>query len=239
MEWLSINLEKKLTHLRNKDYSNDDFETYIKKIFDEYESSFSKIDENLKKNQKSISNLDFDKLDTSKIYHKDQIKKLCITYRLRFLSSGLFKNEIPKSTFHKINKIEKEHQTNITSFKIVAPSKMFRLINYDDPMLFTPIGNNYYYLIDKWGNDLSIFRKILVYPFRNLETFIVFLIILSSIMTCFIPEYTFGKQNPSVLRVVTFLFILKSVIGISIYYIFWKGKNFNSVIWNSKYSNHK
>ena len=45
--------------------------------------------------------------------------------------------------------------------KMMAPSKLFELENYDDPLMFVNLGNNYYYLIHKWGNDMSFFRKIL------------------------------------------------------------------------------
>ena len=40
-------------------------------------------------------------------------------------------------------------------------SKLFRLKNTDDPLLFVPLGNSYFYLVHKWGNDLHPFENYL------------------------------------------------------------------------------
>ena len=48
----------------------------------------------------------------------------------------------------------------------MAPSKLFELENYDDPLLFASLGDGYYYLIHKWGNDLSFLEK---YQFGHLK----------------------------------------------------------------------
>ena len=103
----------------------------------------------------SINNFDFDKLETQRIFHLNQIRKVCIDYRLRFLDLKYFKGNIPKEGIDKITQLEKEHQTSLEGFKIMAPSVLFRLKKTDDPLLFVPLGNNYFYLVHKWGNDLS------------------------------------------------------------------------------------
>jgi len=179
----------------------------------------------------------FDYLETDKIFHLEQIKAVCIDYRFRFLDSTLFKGDIPEEAISILRDLEKKHQTKIEGFKIAAPSKLFKLKNYDDPLLFAPIGNGYYYLIHKWGNDVNPFRKLMVRPFRNLESFILLLFVISFILTAILPVNILGKTNENVLRIVSFLFVLKSLVGISIYYCFWQGKNFNEDIWRSKYYN--
>ena len=107
----------------------------------------------------SSNNFDFDQLETQRIFHLNQIRKVCIDYRLRFLDLKYFKGNIPKEGINKITQLEKEHQTSLEGFKIMAPSVLFRLKKTDDPLLFVPLGNNYFYLVHKWGNDLSFFRK--------------------------------------------------------------------------------
>jgi len=179
----------------------------------------------------------FDYLETDKIFHLEQIKNICIDYRFRFLDSSLFKGDIPEEAISIIRDLEKKHQTKIDGFKIAAPSKLFKLKNYDDPLLFAPIGNGYFYLIHKWGNDVNPLRKWLVRPFRNLESFLLLLFVISFIITAILPVNILGKTNENVLRIVSFLFVLKSLVGISIYYCFWQGKNFNEDIWRSKYYN--
>ena len=73
----------------------------------------------------SINNFDFDKLETQRIFHLNQIRKVCIDYRLRFLDLKYFKGNIPKEGIDKITQLEKEHQTSLEGFKIMAPSVLF------------------------------------------------------------------------------------------------------------------
>ena len=68
----------------------------------------------------------------------------------------------------------------------MAPSKLFKLKNADDPLLFTSLGNDYFYLIDKWGNDLSYFRKISMWPFKSLTNILIFVSIISIFLTLFL-----------------------------------------------------
>ena len=109
------------------------------------------------------NNFKIDKIDANRIYHIDQIKKICIDYRLRFLDANLFKGQFPIEAVEEIKVIEKTHQTELTSLKMMAPSKLFKLENADDPLLFAPMGNGYYFLIHQWGNDLHPLRKFLVW----------------------------------------------------------------------------
>ena len=115
-----------------------------------------------------VNNFDLDKLATANIFHIDNIKNTCIDYRLRFLDLKYFKNDLPQEAFDKIARLEAVHGTTLSGFKIMAPSKLFRLKNTDDPLLFVPIGNDYFYLIHQWGDDLSPFRKLFMWPFKNI-----------------------------------------------------------------------
>ena len=82
--------------------------------------------------QRSINQFDFDKLDSDKIYHISSIKKTCIDFRLRFLDIKYFKSPLPKKAFEKIAALENTHNTTLSGFKIMAPSKMFVLEKTDD-----------------------------------------------------------------------------------------------------------
>ena len=183
------------------------------------------------KSSTNVNEFEFDLLETDKIFHINQIKKVCIDYRLRFLDSVLFKNEIPEEAITKISALEKSHETKLEGFKIIAPSKAFQLINYDDPLLFAPIGNDYYYLIHKWGNDLVWYRKLLVLPFKNLMNFVVFCGVISLIIVTVSPLDDLSKEVP-LAPIILFLFMFKAVIASIAYYFFLMGKNFNSEIWN-------
>lgn len=177
------------------------------------------------------NSFEFDFLETDKIFHINQIKKVSVDYRLRFLDSNLFKNDIPEEAISKIHNLEKQHQTNLKGFKIMAPSKAFNLKKYDDPLLFAPIGNDYYYLIHKWGNDLSWYRKLQVLPIKNPTCFIIFCLLMSLIGTFLTPENDLSR-SVKMAPIIIFLFMFKSLIGTLGYYFFMMGKNFNESIWN-------
>jgi hypothetical protein len=191
------------------------------------------------KNQQFF-NLEYDvsKLNGDNLFHVDQIKKICIDYRLRFLDVKLFKGKIPSEAFMKLDRFKNNHPDLNFELRIMAPSKLFELENYDDPLLFASLGDGYYYLIHKWGNDLSFFRKLSVWPFKNLVNILIFISIISLLITAMVPGNIFYyENNPGAEFFITFLFILKSVIAIFIYYGFSLGKNFNEFIWNKKYFN--
>ena len=189
-------------------------------------------------NSSSFSDFNYEKLESNKIYHISDIKKTCIDYRLRFLNFKYFKGDIPDHTKTKVKNFKNDHRQNILDLKIMAPSKLFKLKNADDPLLFTSLGNDYFYLIDKWGNDLSYFRKISMWPFKSLTNILIFVSIISIFLTMLIPKGIFVyDSSPKSEFFITYLFMLKSVIAIVIFFGFSLGKNFNTAIWNRKYFN--
>ena len=179
----------------------------------------------------------FDALETDKIYHIDQIKEICIDYRLRFLNSRYFKGTIPKEALDQIQRLEQLHNTELKGFKIMAPSKLFRLEDKDDPLLFAPIGNDYFYLVHKWGNDLHPLRKLLVWPFKNIINLTIFVVLISYLTTLMVPNGLFSKNDSTAEFWIVFFFMFKSIAAVVIFYGFALGKNFNPAIWNSKYFN--
>ena len=183
-----------------------------------------------------INNFDFDKLPKTRIYHIDHIKKVCIDYRLRFLDIKYFKNKLPIEALKQIKKLEKEHKTKLSEFKIMAPSVLFRLEKKDDPLLFVPLGNEYYYLIHKWGNDLHPFRKALMWPFKNIWNLLLAVLALSWVFTELTPLSLFTKnQNDSSYWMLLF-FMFKAIASIVLYFGFALGKNFNPAIWDNRYN---
>ncbi len=179
----------------------------------------------------------FDTLETDCIFHISQIRTICIDYRLRFLETNFFKGGIPEEAISKIQALEKIHQTKLNGFKIMAPSKVFQLLSYDDPLLFAPIGNDYYYLVHKWGNDISPIRKWLVKPFRDLNNFVWFCLMISILLTALTPENNLSKSIPMA-SIIIFLFMFKSIVAVFMYAFFMMGKNFNVAIWDRKYFNN-
>jgi len=232
------NIEEQLTNIRINDLEAKNLLEEVRKILTKDIIKQERITKNIRKAHSApFNHFDFNILETQKIYHVEQIKQICIDYRLRFLDSKYFKGEIPQEAFNKIKRLEREHDIEVVGFKIIAPSKLFKLKDKDDPLLFAPIGNNYYYLIHKWGNDLHPLRKLIMWPFKSIINLAVLLIALSFTLTLLIPEGLFSKSSTNAQFVILFFFMFKSVAAIVIFYGFAMGKNFNPAIWNSKYFN--
>ncbi len=232
------NIEKKLTQLRNKQLSMDNWELEVQSIFEEEAQKNDHITQNLKADFVGERNdFVFDHLDTKKIYHLDQIKKICIDYRLRFLDYKYFKGKLPLEALTIIKQLENIHRIEIKGYKIIAPSKLFKLENADDPLLFAPMGNDYYYLIHQWGDDLHPFRKIMMWFFKSFENLLFLTFLVSLVLTFMIPNGLFSKETTISTHMMVFLFMFKSVAAVVLFYGFALGKNFNTAIWNSKYFN--
>jgi hypothetical protein len=191
----------------------------------------------LKEAPARVNQFDFDLLETSRIYHVDHIRKICIDYRLRFLDLKYFKPELPEEALEALSEIEEVHQTRLKGLRIIAPSRLFKLADKDDPLLFAPMGNGYFYLVHKWGNDLHPLRKLLVWPFRNMVNLLLLILLASVLLTLMVPDGLFSKAGNQTQFWIIFFFIFKSVAAVVLYYGFAMGKNFNPAIWNSKYFN--
>lgn len=227
------NVYEQLNKVRDK--SSTDLIADVKKWLQD--SSYSKISsEDVKNARGDGNNLNFDLLESQHIYHINQIEKICVNYRLRFLDAKYYKSDIPQQGLAKINYLNHQHETELQGFKIMAPSKLFKLENADDPLLFAPIGNGYYYFIHKWGNDLHPLRRMMMWPVKNLENFMITTFIFSVVSTLFVSEIFMNKASGSEIFLL-FLFVFKWIIAVAMYYGFAKGKNFNESIWKSKYYN--
>ncbi len=230
------NIEEKLRKQRYRSRERDTVDQLLSDLLEDAKKEH-RIETALKSGGNDLRNdFNIDVLEADKVYHIDSIKNICINYRLRFLDSKYFKNEFPEEAISKIKTLENDHNLTLSGFKVMAPSKLFRLENPDDPLLFAPIGNGYYYLIHKWGRDLSPFRKLMVYPFKSLDTLMFFTFVASLLIT-YLYSFTLEDNDQFLSHFgLLFLFLFKSVIAVVMFYAIPRGKNVNNAIWDSKYS---
>lgn len=105
-----------------------------------------------------------EKFNPVRVFHISQIEALCKKYYLKFLPSHLYKGSIDPLLPAKISQFEIAYSAdcNKSNCFIAAPRSSFNLEEKPkDPLLFYKINEEYYYLIHKWGNDLSITRRLL------------------------------------------------------------------------------
>jgi len=95
----------------------------------------------------------------------DDIKDVCLSYNLRFLSTRFYKKEVPLSALNDLRKFKEERK--ITNFemeenlKIIAPSNHFKLGERPkaDPVLLYK-DKDVYRVVSKWGSDFSNLRRV-------------------------------------------------------------------------------
>lgn len=238
MKLRRTNIAEKIQASRNSRIAEEELLLQIKNIIEQESQRDEDILTTLGDDHYTGSNdFDIDQLEGHRIFHLSDIEKICIEYRLRFLNSSLYKAKFPYEAIIKIKEVEKQHKTTLKGFKLMAPATVFKLQNADDPLLFAPIGNEYYYLIHSWGRDLHPFRKLMMWPFRHLENFMFFLVALSLFITSLIPSGMFSPEYSTSEFIILFFFVFKWVTGLAIFYGFKFGKNFSSAIWRSKFSN--
>lgn len=229
-----VNLFEELLGERNKEISSDELKSIVKKIWSNHNSKKDQIRISLnKKNDRKNNQLKFDKMESKNIFHKDTIKKICVRYRLRFLDSNLFKGEYPKNITRIITDLESKHDTSLSNFKIMAPSKLFKIKSPDDPILFVPIGNDYFYLVHKWGKEFNKLRKLMVLPFKNIDNLTIFSILVS-VFFALVGKLVMPSLTTSEVFIL-FLFLVKGFIFIFFYMFFLTRRNFSESNWNSKY----
>ena len=158
----SVDLQKKLIKERKKGVQSENIIGWVQSIFNEIKTTNQSVLERLSASpiSRTVNVFDIDEVDSNAIFHISHIEKICVNYRLRFLDTKYFKGSYPKVVVDKIQDLEFTHNTVLDGFKIIAPSKLFRLDKADDPLLFAPMGNGYYYLIHKWGTVLHPLRRI-------------------------------------------------------------------------------
>lgn len=232
-----VNVQKKLIKERNKSVQSEDITSWIQSIFKESSSTNKSILERLSESpiKRNINTFNLDKLDSEAVFHISHIERICVTYRLRFLDTKYFKGTYPDAVVKKIQYLEKIHETLLDGFKIIAPSKLFRLDKADDPLLFAPIGNGYYYLIHKWGTDLHPLRKIKYWSIKNVENLGITIFVASLLLTILTKDIILGDHYHTGHFFMLFLFYIKGVLGMLFLVGASSGKNFSQYSWLSKY----
>ncbi|MBF37095.1 MAG: hypothetical protein CL838_07980 [Crocinitomicaceae bacterium] len=180
-----INLKDELKKFQSKE--NSDILDLVNNQLLNDELMENNIKKNLNSCATSIENIDLTEYNKNDVYDLKSIKSIAVKYRLRFLPTKYFKNEIPQEAIFKTKSLEKKNNTSIKNFHILAPATSFDLEDVNkDPLLFAPLKNGKYLLIHQWGTDLAWYKKLSALPLRSLESILIsigFVALLLSIIT--------------------------------------------------------
>ncbi|MFM9028449.1 MAG: hypothetical protein ACKOQ6_10695, partial [Bacteroidota bacterium] len=180
--------------------------------------------------------------DLENVFTLRQIRSICIRFRLRFLDSKHFKSEYPYEAISKIKSFENKYQVRIEGFKIVAPDHLFDLQNINkDPLLFAELADGRYYLIHKWGNDLSWHRRLLGWPLQSFRNYFIALMTVCFACAFLIPTsvlHVFNPESEFYLRMWFSLHLFIGFMGMSLWFGLSYDKTFSNLNWDSKYYNY-
>lgn len=234
----NINITKELLKARINNRSHEDV------ILDEVKTILSsdllkenKILSNLKFYNKSFELLDESEIDSALVFSTEEIKNICIKYRLRFLDSQYFKDEFPYEAVLKIKDLNTEFKKDLKGFKILAQSEAFSKKEKDLPcLLFAPTLNGNFYLIHSWGKEYAWSRKYTLFPIRTFETLILTIAVFTLIVDLSLPVelITLDRSAPYFCgyRIATYFHLLIFFSGFTAYATFAFNKNFSKSNWN-------
>jgi hypothetical protein len=186
------------------------------------------------------ANINPELLEKNKIFSTDDIKTVCIEYRLRFLDSQYFKiEELPYDAVIALKKLEKHLGEEVKHLKIMGAAKFFKLQDRNkDPLLFARIDENNYYLIHKWGMDFAWYNKILAYPFRSVLSLLFTMVILGLPAVFLIPLFVFhGAKDVQYYQMLFLAAFVVYTVFVIVFGGFTFYKKFSKICWNSPYFN--
>jgi hypothetical protein len=135
----------------------------------------------LERNQGTRMQLEtLDKTWNGNVYSTEEIKILCVHYKLRFLPSNYYKGKFDVETVQALKRFSSENNVTLTDyflqtkFHIMAPAEMFSLSEAKyitkkqlDPVLFYEIQAGHFKKIHAWGTDFTILRRIIGWKWEN------------------------------------------------------------------------
>ena len=233
-----INLSRELIRERSR---RPDLLIDVNNLLKEAAERDDEILTRLKKSDGNDVN-EIDSVESANVFSIDEIRQICIRYRLRFLDTSLFRSSYPYEAITAIKSFEKKYNTTVESFRIVAPGGAFKLKNINkDPLLFVPLSENSFYLIHQWGSNLTWYRRILTWPLQSLKSLLITLLLCSFLFSFSLPSAIMNIinfQSELFLRLWLTIHTFIGLFGITLWLGISYEKTFSSLNWDSKFYNN-
>ena len=197
----------------------------------------NKILANLGKYNRSFELLDEEALDDSLIFSQEDVRQVCINYRLKFLGSKSYQPEIPYEAVLRIKGFNSQFAKNLKEFKIMTTARAFsKKENQEEAVLFAGTNDGNYYLIHRWGTPLPWYRLIRYWHMRYFENLFLSVITFTLLVALSLPIGFITLDNKaeywSGYRAAAFFHLLIFNMGVTAYTTFAFAKNFSSTVWN-------
>lgn len=194
---------------------------------------------NLKTYNKSFQLIDEVGLDEHLIFSTEELKKICVKLRLKFLDSQNYHFDIPYEAILKIKELNRLQKKDLEGFKILGVSETFkRKSDKANFVLFAPTIYGNYYLVHNWGTRLNWYKKLIAFPLRSFEALAATLLVLVFIVTMSLPTYLITLDRTATYwcgyRIATYFHLLIFFSGVSAYILVGFNKRFSSQIWQQE-----
>src|SRR5689334_22985554 len=114
-----VNIAEQLGRLKRKNRKEgDELISEANRILQKDLFEEKKILENLKQYRFQEEVLNEEELEEDQVFNPEEIKRIAVLYRLKFLDSGLFRSEIPYEAILKIKGMEGRFNKKLRHFKI-------------------------------------------------------------------------------------------------------------------------
>jgi hypothetical protein len=240
MIFSDLDIEDQLSQERRKSRREEEMLlSEAKRILNNDLFAEKKILENLKQYGKIKELITEEQVDDESVYTIDEIRKVAIKLRMKFLDSRLYKPEIPYEAILRIRHLNENYSKELAGFSILAPSAAyFETENEESALLFARTNHGNYFLIHRWGKPFAWSRKILYWPLRTFENLLVTMITFTLILALSIPTHLITLDSKaeywSGYRGAAFFHLLIFNAGVTAYFAFAFSRNFSSTVWNRK-----
>jgi hypothetical protein len=178
------------------------------------------------------------RLDPDRVFSEKDLRRICVIYRLRFLDAGCFKGKLPPKALYELRRLDARSKDPLKGFKILAPAVRFRRSgSAADPMLFVSVGPSLYYLVYKWGKNLSPWRALSVWPLRSAWNLGATVLLLAVLISLFLPNQLVGYTGTAwwgghrLLALLWSSMVLASVVAFTWFTFFGR---FSPEVWKEK-----
>lgn len=203
------------------------------------ERTYASIMERLRSSSKAPSIFNAEP-PLNEVFDIQDIRKVALKFRLRFLPTHLLKANLPMAAVQAIKEKELELDCELHGFNLLAPEEAFDLKDENaDPLLFADMGDGHYIFVHKWGSDLSWHRFIMSFPLRNPISFGLMLLLLGIGLSLTIPTAELADRlgmSTSILSPLMMIWVLVSVLSAGIFLFFSNRWQFTSDCWNKDFS---
>jgi hypothetical protein len=153
------------------------------------------------------------------VFTLDEIKIVANRFALKFLDAKHFKGDYPSEALTAL-RVKVANGAAGQAVKILAPAGAFEINYYNDPVMFIQEawGSNNWVVVHKWGNDFTVWRRLLSRQFKALQSLAMFSItaLLITLFILVIQNFTWYYAIPTdvVLGIATVITLIGGFIAL-------------------------